>query len=66
MTNLVVFIHPDTDDLACCTWSWTCHRCETTTPGHRTSRVALADSEDHACPADPLIVGQESLFGGSL
>ncbi len=65
MTNVVV-VHPDTDAVDCRTWSWTCHRCETTNPGHRTSRVALADSEDHSCPNDPLVVGQESLFGSVL
>lgn len=63
MTNVVV-VHPDTDAADCRTWSWTCDGCETTEPGHRTSRVALADSEDHRCPNDPLVAGQASLFEG--
>lgn len=51
---MTAMVCPDTDDPGCRTWSWTCDDCGTVSVGHRTSRVALADSEDHECPADPL------------
>lgn len=57
-----VEVHPDSDDdPTCTTWTWSCG-CGRFATGHRTSRVALADAEDHDCPEDPLTAGQEALF----
>ncbi len=60
-----ILTQPATDDPLEFRFLWTCGDCMTQSVSHRNAAVALADSLDHRCPADPLIAGQESLFGGA-
>lgn len=57
-----VVIQPATDDASEFRFVWACGDCLTASVSHRNARIALADSEDHACPVDPLVSGALDMF----